>query len=176
VDLHRYRFRSGLEPQHATLKPAASLNVHWTTFAGYCSNRRWRRSLARLFRLLYCVNLSLRVCLARLVHHQHEHSYPVDLYRKHSHPHPHETITHAHEHHPDAHHQHRHDPDCPLGCSLEALVSISCASVSAMDEETIRKTTSLPLNGRSYTDLLAIQPGVAPISTLLPNSVRWVSA
>jgi Carboxypeptidase regulatory-like domain/TonB dependent receptor len=31
--------------------------------------------------------------------------------------------------------------------------------------------TALPLNGRSYTDLLPIQPGVAPISTLLPNSV-----
>ncbi|MGA7402951.1 MAG: TonB-dependent receptor [Candidatus Sulfotelmatobacter sp.] len=31
--------------------------------------------------------------------------------------------------------------------------------------------TALPLNGRSYTDLLPIQPGVAPVSTLLPNSV-----
>ena len=29
--------------------------------------------------------------------------------------------------------------------------------------------TASPLNGRSYTDLLAIQPGVAPISTLLPR-------
>ncbi|MBB5316214.1 TonB-dependent receptor [Tunturibacter empetritectus] len=31
--------------------------------------------------------------------------------------------------------------------------------------------TTIPLNGRSYTDLLAIQPGVAPVSTLLPSSV-----
>ncbi|MGA2565137.1 MAG: carboxypeptidase-like regulatory domain-containing protein, partial [Steroidobacteraceae bacterium] len=34
-----------------------------------------------------------------------------------------------------------------------------------------KQLEALPLNGRSYTDLLAIQPGVAPTSTLLPSSV-----
>jgi hypothetical protein len=36
---------------------------------------------------------------------------------------------------------------------------------------TATQMTALPLNGRSYTDLLPIQPGVTPVSTLLPNSV-----
>jgi len=30
---------------------------------------------------------------------------------------------------------------------------------------------SIPLNGRSYTDLLAIQPGISPVTTLTPTSV-----
>jgi hypothetical protein len=30
---------------------------------------------------------------------------------------------------------------------------------------------AIPLNGRSYTDLLAIQPGVSPVTTLTPTSV-----
>jgi len=34
-----------------------------------------------------------------------------------------------------------------------------------------RQIESIPLNGRSYTDLLAIQPGVTPVSTLTPTSV-----
>lgn len=34
-----------------------------------------------------------------------------------------------------------------------------------------KQIEALPLNGRSYTDLLAIQPGVSPVSTLTPTSV-----
>ena len=33
------------------------------------------------------------------------------------------------------------------------------------------RMVAIPLNGRSYTDLLSIQPGVSPVSTLLPSSV-----
>jgi hypothetical protein len=34
-----------------------------------------------------------------------------------------------------------------------------------------RQIEAVPLNGRSYTDLLAIQPGVSPVTTLTPTSV-----
>jgi hypothetical protein len=33
------------------------------------------------------------------------------------------------------------------------------------------KMTELSLNGRSYTDLLAIQPGITPVTTMKPNSI-----
>ena len=36
---------------------------------------------------------------------------------------------------------------------------------------TTRQMTAIALNGRSYTDLLALQPGIVPLSTQLPDSV-----
>ena len=36
---------------------------------------------------------------------------------------------------------------------------------------TANQMTALPLNGRSFTDLLAIQSGIIPVTTLLPSSV-----
>jgi Carboxypeptidase regulatory-like domain len=51
------------------------------------------------------------------------------------------------------------------GAQIETSVTHLGEVVSAA------QMTALPLNGRSYTDLLAIQPGVAPVSTLLPSSV-----
>ena len=36
--------------------------------------------------------------------------------------------------------------------------------------------TSVPLNGRSYTDLLALQPGVAPETSINSNTVQDVGA
>ena len=74
----------------------------------------------------------------------------------------------------------RVDATLTIGARSEAVTVTSDASTSvAVDTiathlgEVISgsQMTALPLNGRSYTDLLAIQPGVAPISTLLPNSV-----
>jgi hypothetical protein len=64
--------------------------------------------------------------------------------------------------------------------SEQVTVGADAASVEAQVDTiathlgelvTGEQMTALPLNGRSYTDLLPIQPGVAPVSTLLPNSV-----
>jgi len=53
----------------------------------------------------------------------------------------------------------------------EAGAQVDTTSTHLGEVVSSAQMTALPLNGRSYTDLLAIQPGVAPISTLLPGSV-----
>lgn len=39
-----------------------------------------------------------------------------------------------------------------------------------------RQMTAVPLNGRSYTDLLSLQPGVAPATTITSTTVQDVGA
>ena len=66
------------------------------------------------------------------------------------------------------------------GVSTEVSVSTS-EEVPEIHVETVatqlgevvsdKQMTTLSLNGRSYTDLLPIQPGVTPITTMKPNSV-----
>ena len=50
-------------------------------------------------------------------------------------------------------------------------VEVETAATHLGEIVSAAQMTALPLNGRSYTDLLAIQPGVAPVSALLPSSV-----
>jgi outer membrane receptor protein involved in Fe transport len=55
--------------------------------------------------------------------------------------------------------------------SGEAITQVDTTSTHLGEVVSGAEMTALPLNGRSYTDLLSIQPGVAPVSTLLPNAV-----
>jgi hypothetical protein len=57
--------------------------------------------------------------------------------------------------------------------ATDAAVAAQVETVQTQLGEVVSDTkmAALPLNGRSYTDLLAIQPGVAPVTTLKPNSV-----
>ncbi len=55
--------------------------------------------------------------------------------------------------------------------SLAVEVQVDTVATHLGELVTGSQMTSLPLNGRSYTDLLPTQPGVTPLSTLLPNSV-----
>lgn len=58
-----------------------------------------------------------------------------------------------------------------VAVTSEPAVQVEAIATHLGEVVSSAQMTSLPLNGRSYTDLLAIQPGVAPISTLLPSSV-----
>jgi len=57
--------------------------------------------------------------------------------------------------------------------ATDAAVDTQVETVSTHLGEVVqsREIEAIPLNGRSYTDLLAIQPGVSPITTLTPTSV-----
>ncbi|HTX14966.1 MAG TPA: carboxypeptidase regulatory-like domain-containing protein, partial [Candidatus Baltobacteraceae bacterium] len=51
------------------------------------------------------------------------------------------------------------------------LVQVETVATHLGEVVSDTQMTALPLNGRSYTDLLAIQPGVSPVTTLTPTSV-----
>ncbi len=65
-----------------------------------------------------------------------------------------------------------------LGESSEAItvrespVQVETASTQLGDVITAANVAALPLNGRSYTDLLALQPGVLPITTITSLTVQ----
>jgi hypothetical protein len=54
----------------------------------------------------------------------------------------------------------------------ESLVQAETASTQLGDVITAANVVALPLNGRSYTDLLALQPGVVPVTTITALTVQ----
>ena len=53
----------------------------------------------------------------------------------------------------------------------EEVPTIDTTTAQVGETITATKMTAVPLNGRSFTDLLAIQPGVIPASSAQPNAV-----
>ncbi len=54
----------------------------------------------------------------------------------------------------------------------ESAVQAETASTQLGDVITAANVAALPLNGRSYTDLLALQPGVLPVTTITSLTVQ----
>jgi hypothetical protein len=54
----------------------------------------------------------------------------------------------------------------------ESVVQAETTSTQLGDVITATNVAALPLNGRSFTDLLALQPGVAPITTITSQTVQ----
>ena len=55
-------------------------------------------------------------------------------------------------------------------------VHIEAASTQLGEVVSRREMTSVALNGRSFTDLLALQPGIVPMTTQLPDSIVMAGA
>ena len=53
----------------------------------------------------------------------------------------------------------------------ESNLHVETADTATGDTITAEKISAIPLNGRSFTDLLALQPGVVPASSRQPNAV-----
>ena len=74
------------------------------------------------------------------------------------------------------------DASLVIGERTDAVtVSESAAHVETVDTQngqviTGKQMTSVPLNGRSFTDLLSLQSGVAPVTTITSDTVQDVGA
>ncbi|MGH9681035.1 MAG: carboxypeptidase regulatory-like domain-containing protein, partial [Candidatus Acidiferrales bacterium] len=55
--------------------------------------------------------------------------------------------------------------------SSEVETQVDTVATHLGDVMQAAQAVAIPLNGRAYTDLLAIQPGVSPVTTLTPTSV-----
>ena len=55
-------------------------------------------------------------------------------------------------------------------------VQLETVSTQMGDVVTGKKMTAVALNGRSFTDLLALQPGIVPMSTQTPDSIVMAGA
>jgi hypothetical protein len=71
-----------------------------------------------------------------------------------------------------------HEAETVTVTATEANVQIQPDTVATHLGEVVseRQIQAIPLNGRNYTDLLAIQPGVTPVTTLTPTSVIMAGA
>jgi hypothetical protein len=58
----------------------------------------------------------------------------------------------------------------------ESAVHVETSSTQLGELISGAQMTSVPLNGRSYTDLLSLQPGVAPVTSINVNTVQDVGA
>jgi hypothetical protein len=58
----------------------------------------------------------------------------------------------------------------------ESEIGVETSSTQLGEVISGEHMTAVPLNGRSFTDLLALQPGVAPVTTVTSNTVQDVGA
>jgi hypothetical protein len=58
----------------------------------------------------------------------------------------------------------------------DAVAHVETASTQLGEVISSAQMTAVPLNGRSFTDLLALQPGVAPATSITPQTVQDVGA